>query len=318
MRSGALSILVAAVSTLPAACSLRPPRAALPRPPRPRLRPCPRHRRGRHGQVGRPRRRLLAYANGGWVKATPIPADRHLRRGQHPGRPDRHSTVDSSRTPQAGPDAAPSPKIGDFYASYMDEAAIEAKGLTPLKPTLARSPRSRTARRWPAPRRDPARRRRRPERHRLPHRQPVRPVGRAGLNDPSNYTPYLLQGGLGLPDREYYLSTTRRWDDRASTGPHRRDAGPGGLADAEPARRRIGARDQDRQAHATRDSRRRQERQHHLDPEALAAKAPGLDWTTLLRRRRPEPQPAFIVWHPTAVTGLGALAAKEPLDAWKE
>ena len=52
--------------------------------------------------------------------------------------------------------------------------------------------------------------------------------------------------------------------------------------------------------------------------EELAARAPGLDWPALLDAAGLKDAPTFIVWHPKAVTGLSALAAKEPLDAWKD
>ena len=52
--------------------------------------------------------------------------------------------------------------------------------------------------------------------------------------------------------------------------------------------------------------------------DALAAKAPGIDWPTLLEAAGLNDAPTFIVWHPAAVTGLSALVAKEPLDGWKD
>ena len=50
----------------------------------------------------------------------------------------------------------------------------------------------------------------------------------------------------------------------------------------------------------------------------LAAKAPGLDWPALLDAAGLEDAPVFIIWHPKAVPGLSALAAGEPLEAWKD
>ncbi len=50
----------------------------------------------------------------------------------------------------------------------------------------------------------------------------------------------------------------------------------------------------------------------------LAAKAPGLDWPALLDAAGLKDAPVFIVWHPKAIPGLSALAATEPLDAWKD
>ena len=52
--------------------------------------------------------------------------------------------------------------------------------------------------------------------------------------------------------------------------------------------------------------------------EELAAKAPGLDWPALLDAAGLKDAPVFMIWHPKAVPGLSALAAAEPLDAWKD
>ena len=52
--------------------------------------------------------------------------------------------------------------------------------------------------------------------------------------------------------------------------------------------------------------------------DELDAKAPGLDWAALLDAAGLKDAPDFIVWHPKAIPGLSALAAKEPLDAWKD
>ena len=50
----------------------------------------------------------------------------------------------------------------------------------------------------------------------------------------------------------------------------------------------------------------------------MATKAPGLDWPTLLEAAQLKDTPVLIIWHPQAVTGLSALVANEPLDAWKD
>src|SRR4029079_9047052 len=82
---------------------------------------------------------FFAYANGGWIKATPIPADKSeygvatILVDQTP-----KQTVETIHDPvKRGRDTTPDArKVGDFYASYMDEAVIETKGLTPLKARL--------------------------------------------------------------------------------------------------------------------------------------------------------------------------------------
>ena len=110
----------------------------------------------------------------------------------------------------AGPGATPDArKVADFYASFMDEASIESKGIAPLKPEL-------DAIAAIADKRDLAR---------ViggTLRADVDPLNATnfqtehlfgvwiaqGLKDPEHNTPYLLQGGLGLPDRDYYVSTS--------------------------------------------------------------------------------------------------------------
>src|ERR1051325_11759594 len=79
------------------------------------------------------------YANGGWLKATPIPADK-ASYGIFAVLADetrtRTRTLIQEAAGATSGASADSRKIGDYYASYMDEAAIEAKGIEPLKPEL--------------------------------------------------------------------------------------------------------------------------------------------------------------------------------------
>src|SRR5262245_27636257 len=83
---------------------------------------------------------FFAYANGGWMKTTDIPADR-----SNYGTGAMLVELTAKRVREliedAAAHAAPNTearKIGDYYASFMDEAAIEAKGMTPLEPALAK------------------------------------------------------------------------------------------------------------------------------------------------------------------------------------
>src|SRR5438477_5072755 len=82
---------------------------------------------------------FFLYANGGWLKSTEIPPDRAAW-----GPSSMLDELTSKRVADliaeaasggTGPEAR---KIGDFYASFMDEARIEARGLDPVKPALER------------------------------------------------------------------------------------------------------------------------------------------------------------------------------------
>jgi predicted metalloendopeptidase len=266
-----------------------------------------------------------AYANGGWIKATPIPADK-------PSYGIGEILVDETRkrtlaliqeAAQAGSAASgDTRKIADFYASFMDEAAIEAKGIAPLKPqfdTIAAIA----------------------DRHDLARvlggnlRADVDPLNDTnfetrnllgvwvtqGLTDPSHSFPYLLQGGLGMPDRDYYLSTTPHMAElrkqyRAHMAATFKLAG---FDDPEARAARVFALETKMAAvHATRVESEDVNGVVSWKREELPAKAPGLDWAALLDAAGLKDAPVFMIWHAKAVPGLSALAAAEPLDSWKD
>src|SRR5262249_47996269 len=84
---------------------------------------------------------FFAYTNGTWLKTTEIPADKAAYgAGGIVFDTTTHRTEELIQ--EAGranaPHGSAAQKIGDYYASYRDEAGIEAKGLKPLQPTLDR------------------------------------------------------------------------------------------------------------------------------------------------------------------------------------
>ena len=139
------------------------------------------------------------YADGGWIKANPVPADKS-RLGGFEQLADRNRDVIQSIlkevTAKSWPAGSIEQKVADFYASGMDEAAIEKAGTAPLKPFLAEVDRLKTANELAALLAD------------------LRVSGLGGafsftvVQDPKDSARYigtLNQGGLGLPDRDYYL-----------------------------------------------------------------------------------------------------------------
>src|SRR4029079_16294188 len=268
---------------------------------------------------------FFAYANGGWIKATPIPADKS-EYGVATILVDRtrKQTVEIIQDPvNGGPNATPDArKVGDFYASYMDEAGIESKRLTPLKPRLdaiaAIQDKRALARAIGETLRadvDPLN---------ATNFQTEHLLGvfvAQGLNDPEHNVPYLLQGGLGMPDRDYYVSSSPKM--AALRAEYKRHvtailtlAGFNGA----PARaaRIVDLETKIAKAHATRVESANVTLAQPWQRDALATKAPGIDWPALLEAAGLNDASTFIVWHPSAVKGLSALVAKEPLDAWKD
>lgn len=138
------------------------------------------------------------FACGNWIKRNPIPADR--------GRWSRFDALTELNLDKlrgileaaaAGSDPA-TRKIGDFYASCMDEAGIEAKGLAPLAPELARIDALAGPDGLPAV-------------LAREHQAGVRAFfSFRSTEDNADATKVIAeadQGGLGLPDRDYYLRT---------------------------------------------------------------------------------------------------------------
>ncbi|HEV3059846.1 MAG TPA: M13 family metallopeptidase [Vicinamibacterales bacterium] len=266
-----------------------------------------------------------AYANGAWIKATPIPPDKSSYGAatilvDHT----RQRTIALIQDPaNAGPSATPDTrKMADFYASYMDEGGIESKGIEPVKPELdaiaAIGDKRALARAIGRTLRtdvDPLN---------ATNFQTEHLFGvwiAQGLNDPDHNTPYLLQGGLGLPDRDYYVSTSPKIAELRTAYTRHVAAvlALAGFPDSPArARRIVDLETKIAAVHATRVQSADVRLPQAWRREALAANAPGLDWPALLEAAGLKDAQTFIAWHPAAVTGLAALVAKAPLDAWKD
>jgi putative endopeptidase len=139
------------------------------------------------------------YADGSWIKANPVPADKS-RWGSFEELADRNrdtlkAILDEVSAKKTWPAGSLEQKVGDFYASGIDEAAIEKAGTSPLKPLLAvvdglRSPGDLAS-----------------VLGRLRAAGMGAGFGFGVAQDPRESTRYigsLNQGGLGLPDRDYY------------------------------------------------------------------------------------------------------------------
>ena len=137
---------------------------------------------------------FFEYANGTWVKNNPIPADK-ARYGMF-------NTLDDlsrERTKNIIDEQAkdPNSRIGNAYASFMDEAAIEAKGLSPLQPWINQIMAAKT-------KADLVRVYAQGEE--LGVGAPFRMFIAQDRKAPDTYILSMSQGGLGMPERDYYLS----------------------------------------------------------------------------------------------------------------
>jgi putative endopeptidase len=146
---------------------------------------------------------FYTYANGGWMKANPIPPGypswnlyyKRFRENQEI----LHGILEKlAQDPQLKPGSYEQ-KAGDFYASGMDLKAVESAGISPLAPEFQRIAAIHDQSGLQA---DIAR---------LQMMGVVAGFGFGEMQDPRDsrrVIAYAAQGGIGLPDRDYYLETT--------------------------------------------------------------------------------------------------------------
>ncbi len=259
------------------------------------------------------------YANGGWLKRTTIPADK-ARFGSFEELADRnrdvlHAILEETSRRTDWKRGSIEQKVGDFYASGMDTAAIEKLGAAPLKPWLSRI----EAMKGP---------------------KDLAPVlaafhsARAGgggfglfvSQDAKNSAQYIVQlsqGGLGLPDRDYYLKEDAKSKElRAKYVAH--VARMMVLAGEDP---------QDARAHAdavmaletrlakasmTRVEQRNPQATYHKMPVAeLARLAPQFGWSAYFKGRGIKRLVDVNVRQPDFFKEFGVLAEQITLPEWK-
>lgn len=269
---------------------------------------------------------FYTYANGAWMDSTEIPADRSSwgPSGTIAETTSQRLNALLQAAVQNRATVTPAERLAaDFYTAYLDEAAIETRGLAALQPRLNSiatiTDKAGLARVLGAT-----------------LRTDVDPLNMAvyftenlfglwitqGLDEPERYTPYLLQGGLGMPDRAYYVTDSARMEGlRAKYRAHIATIlALGGVVDAGARAARVYDLELKlAQAHATREeSVDVLKANNPWRREDFAAKAPGLDWAAFFQGARLDAVPHLIVWHPGAVTGAAALAGSEPLEVWRD
>ncbi len=268
---------------------------------------------------------FFRYANGSWLAKTEIPPDRSSW-----GTGAELAELTLKRTDEliraADASAAPGTearKIGDYYASYLDAAQIERLGLAPLAPLLKKiaaiSDRAALARALGGTLRADVD---------ILNNTNLYTDNLLGLwvaqdlSDPAHYSPFLLQGGLGMPDRDYYLNPSQKMADiRTQYRAHivavlslAHIAGAG-----EKAKGIVELERQIAEVHVSRaESEEVLKGNNHWSAAEFPQRAPGLDWPAFLAAAGLAQQSEFVVWQPGAVTGISALTASVPLETWKD
>jgi len=274
----------------------------------------------------RPGDDFFLYANGAWLRRVAIPADRSAYGAFDVAAERAEARLTELIQGIAAADDAPAGsarrKIADFYTSYLDTTAIETAGLAPLRPLLAEiaSIADRTAlARFIG----------------TTMRADVDVINDAELSTenlfglwvdqdfdhPTRNSAALLQGGLAMPDRAYYLDSSAAMVETRTAYRSHVEAmlRLAGFADAGPMADAI----LQLETHIAAVHWKREDTwdavkgNNHWSRADFSTKAPGLDWDAFFSAAGLGDLTAFVAWQPSAITGLSALVASEPLPAWK-
>ena len=254
------------------------------------------------------------FVNGTWHRTTEIPADKASWGGFGLLRDlsdQRTREIIEAAAKSRGAPGSNAQKVGDFYASFMDEAAIEAKGLAPLKPFQDKIAAIRTptdlARFFG-------------EGNRIGVASPFAAAVIQDLQNNTQYNVYLGQGGIGLPDRDYY-SDAKFAEQRGKYVQHIGNMLKlAGYSQPEARAQRIFDLEKKiAETHWTRVQQRQIDKIYNpMTLAQLAAAAPGFDFRTYFQAAGLGGQDRVIVTAPSAMTGAAKLAASEPIETWKD
>ncbi|MDP9421930.1 MAG: M13 family metallopeptidase [Pseudomonadota bacterium] len=256
---------------------------------------------------------FFAYVNGAWARRTEIAPDRTFVGidsvlNDQLDRDVRAIVEDMAKdSASAGPIGQ---QIGDFYASWMDEVGIAAKGATPLKPHLDRiaavKDKAELAELFGT----------------VGYPSPVGVSIFPDLSDPTRYGVYAGQGGLGMPNRDYYLLEGAKYDGyRAAYKAYlTRLQQLAGIADAAAKADRIFALETAiAKVHwKPEDSRDVSKIYNPMDRAKLNAFAPQLQWDRALPKAGLGEVKTIVVTETSAVQDIGKLVDSVPLETWKD
>ncbi|HET7436404.1 MAG TPA: M13 family metallopeptidase [Thermoanaerobaculia bacterium] len=313
----ALLLLSAALFAASCASSRQPQAAPPPPPPKPLL--------GDHGfelsQVDRtvsPCDDFYEYAVGGWIKSHPLPST-YSRFGRFEEVAERnretlrHILEESAKLTNAAPGSAEQ-KVGDFWAACTNESAIEAAGVQPIRPALDRIAAINTREQL------------------VIEIQSLQQQGVASLfrfsaqNDFKNSNMIIAsisQGGLGLPDRDYYLRDDAKFaDTRKQYATHVAkmfELAGSSASDAAAAADRVLALETSlAKASMARVEQRNPENVYHITPVSeLQSSTPAFQWNSFFSTIGLNDLRSLNVSQPEYFREANRLLTELPLDAWK-
>lgn len=258
------------------------------------------------------------HTNGNWLKRAQIPADKsrwgsfdELREASVNN---LRAIIESLPRDAVATKGTEARKIADAYASFMDEAARDARGMKPLSPLFARIAAVNNTSQLPALMAE------------LTRTGVAMPYSTAINQDPKDATRYAVlmnQGGLGLPDRDYYLNDK----DEKNAGIRSKYVAliekllaRAGEADAAGLAKSVMALETElAKSHWTRVENRNPVKTYNkVEIAKLAELAPGYDWKTYLDSVGVGGKVDYvIVRQPGYISGFAKLVEATPLPVWR-
>lgn len=257
---------------------------------------------------------LFRAANGAWLRTTSIPPDQAEVYGA-----DLPATINARvraivEELSAGqhPPGSLGQQVRDHYASYLDTDAIDLAGLAPMLPSLKQIDAIETSAQladWQG-------------RVQGQFRTPVWFWGGfPDFRDPGLNRILAMQGGLGMPDREYYLNTgdARMAQARSAYLTYLAALATlcGQAQPMEAARRVLALETRIAQAHTPAAEAMNPAKAESMSAQQLKLAAPGLDWPAFLRGARVAEGHRLNVMQPRSAAAIAKLFAELPLADWK-
>jgi predicted metalloendopeptidase len=265
----------------------------------------------------RPQDDFFEYLNGKWLKTVEIPSDKsswgsfmELRENTLPQLRGIIETV-ATKNAAKGTDEQ---RIGDFYASFMDEARLEQLGATPLKAELDKIAALKDKSELPAL---------------------LAQLGKIGVGvpfdfgihqdnkDSTKYVADIGQGGLGMPDRDYYLKADDKKlaDTKAKYQQHveKMLSMAGDKNAAANAKAIVDFETEIAKVQWTKVELRDPIKAYNkVNLADLNTMAPGFDWKTWLDTTGLSGKASYvIVGQPTYLKAFMEVANRTPIDTWK-
>jgi putative endopeptidase len=257
------------------------------------------------------------YACGNWIKSNPVPSDqvRWARSFSLLRERNRYLLWQELDAAAKDPKTPLERQYGDFYAACMDTATVEKKGIEPIKPSWAEIARLQDAKEIPALLSE------------LENQGTPDGFFEFGVEqdqkDSSTQIAGLYQGGLSLPDRDYYIVDNKHFADiRAQYIDHMKKmftlAGDSADQAAKEAAAVMAIETAMAKASTSRTDMRNPENRYHIyklvDLEKLT---PDFDWNTYFPATGIGHFDTLNVANPDFFKALNGMLASEPIDAWK-